>query len=459
MKKLSAIILLFAVIFSIFTVFSCADPADGIPFEPGESGDGEPSGGDSPALDDEEGYFIDAPAFGLFYRAYPSGLCGTTNRSGMFRYRRGDRITFYVGTFAIGNPVMASRCISPLSIAGATTIRGSSPEAVLARNIIRFLMAMSTGLNPYGLYIPTTLGAWSGNLLSILCSPNFESLVVNVIASLRGLTPSEIVLPSVEAAENHFLISENLISQLEQNASKNLYASMKVPAVFSNSYVDVFYNRSGFAQGETSYTSGHKVFVGNNRNASFSARLDEGDWQLTLTAMQNNSSISVNDVIAFYTPEGFSPSPAQGYSLEMTEEKEFLHADLTNPNRSCVINEIHVLSGNVKIPAVLPDSTNVSDATGGSLRLFVDILDEDGDRAGSIMLMLPVPDGSEMTAEDGYITIPYSTTLADGYRYKVQIYYKPDTSKSYYVREAHTFSADFTADVSDENFNFDEWDR
>ena len=452
-RRIIRIILTTAIISAIFMIFSCDDPVN-----PPESG-GTGTVTAAPNLEEEEGYFIDAPAYGLYYKAYPSGICGTTTRSGMFRYRRGDKVTFCVGTLPICNPVMAVRCISPLLIAGATSVYGNSPEAIHARNIIRFLMAMSTGTNPYGLCISSPVGNWGGDLVSVLRSPDFEPKVVDVVAALRGIVPSEVVIPTVEAAQEHFTVSESLVTQLEQNSSKNLYASMKLPAIFKNSYVDVFYNKSEFNTDETSYTSGHKILVGNNRNASFSARLDEGNWQLTLTAMQNNSGISVNDVIAFYTPDGFSSSPSSGYSLRIAAEKEILHADLTDSEKSCVIESVHVLSGAVSGPSVLPDSTDVTDAAGGSLRIFVDILDSEGARAGSIMLMLPVPDGSEMTSEDGYVTIPYTTTLADGYRYKVQIYYKPDTSKSYYVREAYLFEENFSSDVYDLDFAFTEWEN
>ena len=368
-------------------------------------------------------------------------------------------MTFYVGSLAIGNSVHASRCISPLSIARATTIYGNSPESVLARNIIRFLMAMSTGISPYGLCIPSSLGSWNGNLLSILSSPNFEPLVVDVVAALRGIVPSEVVLPSIESAQEHFVISESLIDQIEQSSAKNLYASMKLPAIFRNSYVDVFYNRSGFAQNETSYQSGFKVLVGNNRNASFSAQLQEGDWQLTLAAMQQNTGFTVNDVLAFYTPNGFSSTPVSGYSLRLTSEKEMLHADLTDTRRSCVISEVHRFSGEVSVPLALPDNTQLTDAVGGSLRLFIDILGTDGNRTGSVMIMLQLPDSENMECSENTVTIPFSTTLPDGYRYKAQIYYKPDTSKRYYVRQARVLDENFTTDITNVNFNFTSWEN
>ena len=318
---------------------------------------------------------------------------------------------------------------------------------------------MSTGEDPYGLCISSPVGNWGGDLNTVLSSPDFEPLVVDVVAALRGIVPTEVVLPSVESAQEHFVISESLIDQIEQSSAKNLYASMKLPAIFKNSYIDAFYNRSGFAQNDTSYQSGLKVLVGNSRNASFSALLQEGDWQLTLAAMQQNTGFSVNDVLAFYTPDGFSSTPVTGYSLRLTSEKKMLHADLTDIRRSCVIESVHRFSGEVTVPLVLPDTTQITNAVGGSLRLFIDILGTDGNRAGSVMIMLQLPDAENMECTENTVTIPYSTTLPDDYRYKAQIYYKPDTSKRYYVKQARVLDGDFTTDMTNVNFDFTTWEN
>lgn len=404
-----------------------------------------------------EGYFIDAPSAGLYYKAYPSGLCGLTGRSGNFRYRRNDTITFYLGTHQIGYSVSASRCISPLSIAHATTIYGTQNEVRMAQNIIRFFMAMNTGFNPYGLIFPATFGYWNGNLLNILTSSYFDTEVIDVIAALRGVLPSEVVLPSIEEAQKHFLISQSLISQLEANASKNFYVSVKVPAAFKNSYIDIAFNADQYPSGSNQYNSGIKALVSNSATASFSTQLHEANWQLTLTAMQNNARISSGDLISFYTGNGFSATPDTGYSLAMTNEKELLHADLTNGNNAGIVESVHTYSGTITIPKQYPDGTELTSSSLLEQKLFVDILDEENERAASIMLMLPVSETETWSETDETWTIPYSTTLADGYDYKVQLYWKPDSSKAYYVKETKSLGNQFSDDISNVEFSFDSW--
>jgi hypothetical protein len=49
---------------------------------------------DSPTT---SGTFVDAPVQGLYYKATPSGLSGTTNSAGNFQYKAGDTIGFVLG--------------------------------------------------------------------------------------------------------------------------------------------------------------------------------------------------------------------------------------------------------------------------------------------------------------------------------------------------------------------------
>jgi hypothetical protein len=60
-------------------------------------------GGDDGAKPELTGQFIDSAVTGLYYEASPSGLTGTTDVSGTFKYKAGDTIEFYVGDILIGS--------------------------------------------------------------------------------------------------------------------------------------------------------------------------------------------------------------------------------------------------------------------------------------------------------------------------------------------------------------------
>lgn len=420
-----------------------------------------------PLPPEAEGFFIDAPAMGLCYSAYPSGFCGVTDINGRFRYRVGDSITFSLCGMQLGYPVPAARCITPLSLVHAVSLYGTSAETVLARNIVRFLMAMNTGINPFGMVLPTTFGIWTGNIMQIFSSADFDALIVEVIASLRGVLPSEVILPTIEQAQKHFTISQSLISQLEANAAKNLFISIRVPQSFKNHYIDIAYNADKYPNGISSYNSGAKVLVSNGAIAGYSASLHEANWQLTFTAMQDNSHITIGDVISFYTADGFSAAPAQGYPLEITQSNRLLFADLTLDSDAGIVSEVHSFSGTIKVPKMFPDGTALADTAMSECKLFVDVLDTDGNRAGSFMLILPVTGNSnwieklngeecEAGAGNEWI-IPFTTALAAGNRYKIQLYYKPDTSKRWYVKQSITQDSVFDADCNDIDYSFSSW--
>ena len=180
MKKKYCIL---SIIVLMFCVFSCKNEVHN-----------EPHDVDYSSLPTEEGFFIDAPTCGLKYKTYPSGMCGVTDRNGRFCYKRGDEVTFFVGNMQLGYSIPCRRCISPLYIAGAATIYGSLESTILAQNIIRFLMALNTRTNPYGLIIPVTDRIYNYDLYAILCSPYFERDIIEIIAALRDMLPAEIVL-------------------------------------------------------------------------------------------------------------------------------------------------------------------------------------------------------------------------------------------------------------------------
>ena len=436
MKKKYCIL---SIIVLMFCVFSCKNEVHN-----------EPHDVDYSSLPTEEGFFIDAPTCGLKYKTYPSGMCGVTDRNGRFCYKRGDEVTFFVGNMQLGYSIPCRRCISPLYIAGAATIYGSLESTILAQNIIRFLMALNTRTNPYGLIIPVTDRIYNYDLYAILCSPYFERDIIEIIAALRDMLPAEIVLPTIEEAQKHFLISESLINQLEEKADKNLYLSIKVPASFKNHYIDFAFNTDTF---DNPYFSGKKILVDNNCITKYSTKIHEANWQLTLTALQQNSGISKNDLISFYTSKGFSNVMPEGYPLKSDAEMNLLHADLSEHAK--VIEEIFIQNFTLVIPKFFSDDSSVDMSHETPVYLYLDLLNENtNSTAASIELIIPVSKEQYVENENTY-TIPFTTTLAKGFTYKSQVYYKPDSSKKYYVKASQRIKEE-TGDVS---YSFTSWDK
>ena len=64
---------------------------------------------------ENRGTFFDYPVGGLHYAAQPSGLSGTTDQDGGFRYRDGDRLTFVLGHISFG-PIPGNTWITPLDL-------------------------------------------------------------------------------------------------------------------------------------------------------------------------------------------------------------------------------------------------------------------------------------------------------------------------------------------------------
>ena len=89
----------------------------------------------------KQGVFIDAAVEGLSYTS-TSGLSGTTDASGTFKYVAGDKVSFSLGGVAF-EPVTAAAQLSPLDLAGA-----SSPDHPGAVAIARLMQSLDTDGNP-----------------------------------------------------------------------------------------------------------------------------------------------------------------------------------------------------------------------------------------------------------------------------------------------------------------------
>ena len=96
-------------------------------------------GGSDPDI--RQGVFVDSPVEGLTYTT-SSGLSGTTDAAGAFRYVAGDKVTFALGGMAFP-AVTPSSLVSPLDLVGA-----SSPDHPGAIAIARLLQSVDSDGNP-----------------------------------------------------------------------------------------------------------------------------------------------------------------------------------------------------------------------------------------------------------------------------------------------------------------------
>ena len=134
----SKIIKSLAVISMLFLLAACGGGGDG---------------GNGGATQELTGQFIDSAVTGLYYEASPSGLTGTTDASGTFKYKAGDTIEFYVGDILIGS-APAEPIMTPV-----TLVIGAVDEThSVVINIAAFLQSLdsdgnlgSHGLSFYGL--------------------------------------------------------------------------------------------------------------------------------------------------------------------------------------------------------------------------------------------------------------------------------------------------------------------
>ena len=78
-------------------------------------------GSDSTPSGERTGILLDSPVVGIHYDSQPSGKSGTTGPGGEYDYLVGDTVTFSIGDLVFP-PVTAAAVITPLTLAGATSI-------------------------------------------------------------------------------------------------------------------------------------------------------------------------------------------------------------------------------------------------------------------------------------------------------------------------------------------------
>lgn len=87
-----------------------------------------------PVVGSATGVLTDAAVQGVAYSASPSGVTGTTDAQGQFRYTPGDSLSFSLGALTLASGVPAAALVTPIELAG-----GSSDKL---RNLLVLLQSL-----------------------------------------------------------------------------------------------------------------------------------------------------------------------------------------------------------------------------------------------------------------------------------------------------------------------------
>ncbi len=140
------------------------------------------------------GAFIDAPAQGLTYSASPSGLTGTTDASGAFRFQAGDTVTFSLG-------VGGSNVLNLGSVAPAAPSSGTAEL---------FVLTLANGIQVAQVLQSLNYGSGSAMNVSGITLPAADTSNLNIYVSTGGT-----VLPAGDSTDLQML------AQAQQDATVN----------------------------------------------------------------------------------------------------------------------------------------------------------------------------------------------------------------------------------------------
>lgn len=389
--------------------------------------------GDQPSTDSgrKTGYFIDSAVAGLSY-VTSSGLKGVTDANGSFSYNPGDTVQFFLGETLLVSSVSAQEVISPLMLCGAASLTDSSPEATMATNLVRLFLALDTGTNAYGMTLPTTLGDIDiPDLNVLLSSATFEADAKTVVADAKKILIAEVTLPDADAAKDHWEISEKLAAEIaKMKDTDNFILTVKVPDGFEKSKLNLSYNAKTMPADMKPYVSGTSRFVPEDGSniVTFTGYMHPSYWQMTLSLFKSIDKVQVGDIFSFYGTDGFTIDPPVGFPLNMNAGYAVLSADLSSGTGS-LVQSVSAVSGNLIVPATLPDGRDFSSGTDftQSFTLYCAIMNSVSDQSAMFPLGMQLPPKGEwsIVTENSieYDVIPYTTQLATGYKYSIQLFY------------------------------------
>lgn len=165
------------------------------------SGCGSSGGGGGEAAI-QQGKFIDSVVIGLAYRTPTSS--GITDENGIFEYRSGEVVQFFIGDILIGETV-GKEIVTPVDLVSGATDE-THPHVV---NLIRFLQTLDDDQDPSnGILIDVLVrNAAAGRSVNFtLSAVDFESNteIQLVITDLTTVLGSVRILVTSSSAQDHF---------------------------------------------------------------------------------------------------------------------------------------------------------------------------------------------------------------------------------------------------------------
>lgn len=147
-------------------LFACGGGSTGSPNS--ASGGGSSSSSNNAPIT-YTGQYLNAPTAGLKYKASPSGLTGTTDSNGHFKFNSGDTVTFVIS-----------------SPAGDIPAGISSPSTSTSENAIEVVPVLSLENGPLIAQTLQSLGGTGATIDVSRTSPNVAALTASEVASLNS---------------------------------------------------------------------------------------------------------------------------------------------------------------------------------------------------------------------------------------------------------------------------------
>jgi hypothetical protein len=153
-----------------------------------------------------DGRLIDGPVRGVNYRS--GSLAGVTGVRGEFQYQAGERVAFFIGDIALGEPVDGKALITPVDL-----VPGGSIDSPAVINIARLLQSLDVVPGDESITIPATVTAAAVRTddrvsaaieyLDFADDSAFANSAAQLVATLTAGYPFSAVLVDAETARSH----------------------------------------------------------------------------------------------------------------------------------------------------------------------------------------------------------------------------------------------------------------
>ena len=171
----------------------------------------------------QNGRLIDAPVQGVTYRS--GTLAGVTGSEGEFQYQDGERVEFFIGDIALGQPVMGKAVITPLDLVPQGSL--DSPAVI---NMARLLLSLDAVPGDTRITIPAAAraaavrsGAAVSSAIRFLDFGDdaaFANAAAQLVATLTADYPFTAVLVDAQTARLHLQASLRALSAAERRRSE-----------------------------------------------------------------------------------------------------------------------------------------------------------------------------------------------------------------------------------------------